>query len=145
MQCIEWLLSEKSAEMDSNAVLDFLWAVERLRMLWRGRELVSERCRQYILNFTVSQMTFYIEHFVREATGNKNSLLDFRLTQLFHFMRASDFSPDDFEKVTEMVEKKGRVRTHAHLHEYVSEKIGRINFFLNLWRCLLIGRGQITK
>ena len=45
-QCIDWLLSDKSNDMDSNAVLDFLWAVERLRLLWRGRELVSDRCLQ---------------------------------------------------------------------------------------------------
>ena len=106
MHCIGWLLSPKSAGMDSNAVLDFLWAVERLRLLWRGRELVSERCLQYILIFTVDQMSYYIDHFVGEATEKSSNLLDFRLTQLFHFMRAADFTPAEFQAVTEAVQKR---------------------------------------
>ena len=62
---------------------------------------------QFILKFTIDQMMKYISYFVCECVDqNQKTLLDFRITQMFHFMRASDFSPADFIILTKMVQEK---------------------------------------
>ena len=50
-------------------------------------------------------MICYIDHFVAETTVSNNPR-DYRLTQLFHFMRASNFTAGDFQRVTDLVDKR---------------------------------------
>lgn len=52
-------------------------------------------------------MMKYISYFIFESIDQKcTNLLDFRLTQMFHFMRGSNFSATDFINLTKMVQEQ---------------------------------------
>ena len=42
-KCIDLLLSESTEGVKAEAVLNFLWAVERIRLLWKGKEMGAQR------------------------------------------------------------------------------------------------------
>jgi hypothetical protein len=83
---ITFLLSERSSDVNHNSVLDFLWASERLRRLWKGREQSAERAKEHIIIMTVSQVQMYLHHFLG---CEDESEMETRLPQLFHFLRGA--------------------------------------------------------
>ena len=42
-KCIDLLLSQNTEGVRADAVLNFLWAVERIRLLWKGKEMGAQR------------------------------------------------------------------------------------------------------
>ena len=62
LNCIDWIL-HKSNKCSPSSALDFVWAAERLPMLWRGRETSAERCQEYLITLNLEQLKgeiFYV-------------------------------------------------------------------------------------
>lgn len=55
LNCIDWIL-HKSNKCSPSSALDFVWAAERLPMLWRGRETSAERCQEYLITLNLEQL-----------------------------------------------------------------------------------------
>jgi len=99
---ITFLLSERSSDVNHNSILDFLWASERLRRLWKGREQSAERAKEHIIIMTVSQVEMYLHHFL--AGCEDESEMETRLPQLFHFLRGAKMKDRQFVDLRKHVE-----------------------------------------
>jgi len=66
LNCIDWIL-HKSNKCSPSSALDFVWAAERLPMLWRGRETSAERCQEYLITLNLEQLKgdyYVIENYI---------------------------------------------------------------------------------
>lgn len=84
--CTDWLLSD-SARSNATAALDFIWAAQRLPMLWRGRELAAERCQEYLMMLTLDQIKVLVEYIVKEVRTDND--FQTRVNQLIYFLKGN--------------------------------------------------------
>ena len=91
LNCIDWVLNN-SNDCNPSSALDFIWAAERLPMLWRGREVTAERCQEYLIILNLKQIKTFLSYIVAENKTSKHKNIQTRINQVIYFLKGTIYS-----------------------------------------------------